>query len=175
MIRVRHGALSPPPPPWFPPLFRAAVLVVMLSSPRCGVAVLVVMLSSPLWCGCGGGNGFIHPRGAAVVVAMVSSTPCGVAVVYSGFIHPLRCGCGLLRFQVMVVVMVIRLQVTRRPFSLWSCGLSSEFGGLHEGSCRVHCVCSWFITYYPTPLWFCGLWSGRCGLHEIYGLFIEGC
>ena len=39
-----------------------AVVVVMVSSTPCGVAVVVVTLSStPSWCGCGGGNGFIHP------------------------------------------------------------------------------------------------------------------
>ena len=53
-----------------------AVVVVMISSPPCGVAVVVVLVSSPpLWCCCGGGNGFIPPCGVAVVVVMVSSTP----------------------------------------------------------------------------------------------------
>ena len=71
----------------------------MLSSTSCGVAVVVEMVSSiPLWCGCGGGNGFIPPRyGVAVVVVMVSSPPpplwCGCGGG-SAFIHPLWCGCG---------------------------------------------------------------------------------
>ena len=49
----------------------------------------MVMVSCPVWCGCGGGNGFIHSLWCGGGVVMVSSTPCGVAVV---------------------VVMVIRLQ-----------------------------------------------------------------
>ena len=38
------GAADPPSPPMVPPLFRMAVVVVMVSS-------------NPLWCGCGAGNG----------------------------------------------------------------------------------------------------------------------
>ena len=118
------------------------------------------MLSSPLWCGCGGGNGFIPPCGVAVVVVvvvvvMVSSTPCCVAVVV-----------------VMVVVLVTRLQghvKASPPVVLWP-----EPCGLPEGSYEVHSVCRWFTSCYPTPLWFCGLWPGPCSLHEVYGLFIEG-
>ena len=45
------------------------------------------MLSSPPWCGCGGGNGFIHPL-------WCGCGPCIVAVVDSGFIHTMWCGCG---------------------------------------------------------------------------------
>ena len=72
MIGVRP---APPTPQMVPPLFRVAVVVVTVSSPPCRVAVVVVtvssppcrvavvvvMVSSPPWCGCGGGNGFIHP------------------------------------------------------------------------------------------------------------------
>ena len=65
------------------------VVVSIVSSP----AVVVVIVSSPpLWCGCGGGNGLIHPLYCGPSLIVVSSTPCGVALVL-----------------VMVVVMVTRL------------------------------------------------------------------
>ena len=82
--------------------------------------MLVMVSSTPLCCGCGGGNGFIHP-GLAVVVVMVSSSLCGVAVVVV-LVSATLCGvavvvvmvaspaCGVAVVVVMVVVMVIRLQ-----------------------------------------------------------------
>ena len=89
----------------------------------------------------------------------------------NGFIHPLWCGCGAGNGGVMV----IRLHCHVEASPPWSCGLWSESCGLHEGSYRVHNVCTWLTAYYPTPPWFGGLWSGHCGLHEVYGLFIEVC
>ena len=92
--------------------------------------------STALWCGCGGGNGFIPLCGVAVVVVvMVSSTPCGVAVAVvmvsstalwccvggNGFIHPLWCGCGGGNgfFNLCGAVVLVMVSSTPRGVAVW--------------------------------------------------------